>query len=87
MKIIAAGLKSREIHEENVITSLQPVITITQRKDIRYCIFINMFMRRKNIIRINIFQYFYMHFKGPVVIFPLFRTQIFQGQSWIWVQD
>ena len=34
MKIIAAGLKSREIHEENEINSLQPVITITQRKDI-----------------------------------------------------
>ena len=58
MKIIVAGLKSREIHEENVITSLQPVITIPQRKDIRYCIFINMFLRRENIKRINIFQCF-----------------------------
>ena len=30
-----AGLKSREIHsDKNVINSLQPVITITQRKDI-----------------------------------------------------
>ena len=38
MKFIVAGLKSREIHEENVINSLQSVITIPQRKDIRYCI-------------------------------------------------
>ena len=53
------SLKRREIHsEENVINSLQPVITITQRKDIKYCIFINMFSRRENIKRINIFQYF-----------------------------
>ena len=58
MKIIVAGLKIREIHEEYVINSLQPVITITQRKDIRYCIFINMFLRRENIKRINIFQHF-----------------------------
>ena len=43
MKIIVAGLKSREIHEENVITSLEPVITITQRKDTLCCIFIDMF--------------------------------------------
>ena len=60
------SLKSREIHEENVITSFQPVITITQRKDIRYCIFINMFLRRENIKRINIFQYFFTcTLKGP----------------------
>ena len=38
MKIMVAGLKSREIHAENVINSLQSVITIPQRKDIRYCI-------------------------------------------------
>ena len=48
IKIIVAGLKSREIQEENAINSLQPVITVTQRKDIRYCIFINMFLRREN---------------------------------------
>ena len=61
------SLKSREIHsEENVINSLQSVITITQRKDIRYCIFINMFLRRENIKRINIFQYFFTcTLKGP----------------------
>ena len=87
MKIIAAGLKSREIHEENVVSSLQPVITITQRKDIRYCIFINMFLRRENIKQLNIFSIFYMHFKGPVLIFPLTGTQIFHGQSGIWVED
>ena len=53
------SLKSREIYEEHVITSFQPVITIKQRKDIRYCIFINMFLRRENIKRSNIFQYFF----------------------------
>ena len=58
MKIIVAGLKIREIHEEYVINSLQPVISITQRKDIRYCIFINMFLRRENIKRINIIHHF-----------------------------
>ena len=32
VKIIVAGLKSREIHsDKNVINSLQPLITITQR--------------------------------------------------------
>ena len=66
------SLKSREIHsEENVINSLQSVITITQRKDIRYCIFINMFLRRENIKRIYIFQYF-LH--ALVLIFPLSST-------------
>ena len=50
MKIIVAGLKSREIQEENAINSLQPVITVTQRKDIK-----NMFLRRENIKRINNF--------------------------------
>ena len=43
-----------------------------------------MFFRRENIKRISIF---YMHFKGPVLIFPVSRTQIFHGQSGIWVQD
>ena len=71
MKIIVAGLKIREIHEEYVINSLQPVISITQRKDIRYCIFINMFLRRENIKRIYIFQYF-LH--ALVLIFPLSST-------------
>ena len=47
MKIIVAGLKSREIHEENVINSLQPVITITQRKDIIWYFYKHVFERRK----------------------------------------
>ena len=38
-----AGLKSRELHEETVVSSLEPVITITQRKDTLCCIFIDMF--------------------------------------------
>ena len=58
MKIIVAGLKIREIHEEYVINSLQPVITTTQRKEIRYCIFMNMFLRTENSKRVNIFQHF-----------------------------
>ena len=88
IKIIVAGLKSRELHEENVVSSLQPVITIIQRKDIRCCILINMFLRRENIKRINIFfSIFYTHFKGPVLKFSLSRTQIFHGQSEIWIQD
>ena len=82
MKIIVAGLKLREIHEEYVNNSLRPVITITQRKDIRYCICINMFLRTENIKSI-----LYMHFQGPVLIFPSSCTQIFHGQSGIWVQD
>ena len=47
MKIILADIKSRQIHEENVINPVQAVITITQRKDIRYCIFINMFFEKR----------------------------------------
>ena len=58
MKIIVAGLRIREIHEEYLINSLQPVITTTQRKEIRYCIFINMFLRTENSKRVNIFQHF-----------------------------
>ena len=58
MKFIVAGIKIREIHEEYVINPLQPVITITQRKDIGYCIFINMFLRTENIKRIYIFEHF-----------------------------
>ena len=60
------ALISREIHEKRVINSFRPVITITQRKGIRYCIFIDMFLRRENIKRINIFQYFFTcTLKGP----------------------
>ena len=77
-------VKSGKIHEENVINSLQPAITITQRKDIRCRIFINMFLRRENIKRVYIFQYF-LH--ALVVIFSLSRTQIFHDQRVIWVQD
>ena len=58
MKIIVAGLRIREIHEEYLINSLQPVITTTQRKEIRYCIFINMFLRTENSKRVNMFQHF-----------------------------
>ena len=43
-----------------------------------------MFLRRENIKRINIFQYF-LH--ALVLIFLLSRTQIFHEQSGIWVQD
>ena len=87
MKIIVAGLKSREIHEENVINSLQPVITITQRKDVILYFYKPVFEKRKLILNELIFlSIFYMHFKGLVLIFPLSRTQIFHGQSGIWVQ-
>ena len=87
MKIIAAGLKSREIHKENVINSLQPVITITQRKDVISYFYKPVFEKRKLILNELIFlSIFYMHFKGLVLIFPLSRTQIFHGQSGIWVQ-
>ena len=82
------GLKSREIHEDNVITSLQPVITITQRKDIMLYFYKHVLVKRKLILNELIFySIFYMHFKGPILIFPLSRTQIFHGQSGIWVQD
>ena len=85
MKIIAAGLKSREIHEENVITSLQPVITITQRKDIILYFYKHVFEKRK--LKLNeliFFSSFYMHFiRGSVLIFPLSGTQTFHGQSGI----
>ena len=47
MKIIVAGLMIREIHEEYVINSLQPVITITQRKDIRYLFFLNVYFEQR----------------------------------------
>ena len=88
MKIIVAGLKSREIHEKNVINSLQPVITITQRKDIILYFYKHIFEKRKLILnQLIFFSIFYMHFKGPVLIFPVSRTQIFHGQSGIWVQD
>ena len=88
MKIIVAGLKSREIHEENVVSSLQPVITITQRKDIMLYFYKYVSVKRKLILNeLIFFNIFYMHFKGPVLIFPLSRTQIFHGQSGIWVQD
>ena len=89
MKIIVAGLKSREIHsDKNVINSLQPVITITQRKDIILYFYKHIFEKRKLILNgLIFFSIFYMHFKGPVLIFPLSRTQIFHGQSGIWVQD
>ena len=50
MKIIMAGLKSREIHEDNVITSLQPVITITQRKDIMLYFYKHVLVKRKLIL-------------------------------------
>ena len=75
MKIIVAGLKIREIHEEYVINSLQPIITTTKRKDIRHCIFINMFFKTENSKRINIFQHF-LHalsrarFKLPLISYP-----------------
>ena len=47
MKIIVAGLKSREIHsDKNVINSLQPVITITQRKDIILYFYKHVFEKR-----------------------------------------
>ena len=83
-----AGLKSREIHEDNVITSLQPVITITQRKDIMLYFYKHVLVKRKLILNELIFySIFYMHFKGPILIFPLSRSQIFHGQSGIWVQD
>ena len=88
MKIIMAGLKSREIHEDNVITSLQPVITITQRKDIMLYFYKHVLVKRKLILNeLTFYSIFYMHFKGPILIFPLSRTQIFHGQSGIWVQD
>ena len=88
MKIIVAGLKSREIHEENVINALQPVITISQRKDIILYFYKHVFEKRKLILNeLIFFSIFYMHFKGPVLIFPLSRTQIFHDQSGIWVQD
>ena len=87
MKIIAAGLTSREIHKENVMNSLQPVITITQRKDVILYFYKPVFEKRKLILNeIIFFSIFYMHFKGPVLIFPLSGTQIFHGQSGIWVQ-
>ena len=75
MKIIVAGLKIREIHEEYVINSLQPVITTTQRKEIRYCIFINMFLRTENSKRVNIFQHFLYalsraRFNFPFISYP-----------------
>ena len=88
MKIIVADLKSREIHEENVINSLQPVITITQRKDIIMYFYKHVLVKRKLILNKLIFlSVFYMHCKGPVLIFPLSRSQIFHGQSVIWIQD
>ena len=66
MKIIAAGLKSREIHEENEINSLQPVITITQRKDIILYFYKHVFEKRKLLLKeVIFFNIFYMHFKGP----------------------
>ena len=55
MKIIVAGLKSREIHEENVITSLQSVITIPQRKDIILYFYKHVFEKRKLILNELIF--------------------------------
>ena len=65
MKIIVAGLKSREIHEENEINSLQPVITITQRKDIMLYFYKHVFEKRKLILNeLIFFSIFYMHFKG-----------------------
>ena len=88
MKIIVAGLKSKEIHEENVINSLQTVITITQRKDIMLYFYKHVLVKKKLILNKLIFlSVFYMHCKGPVLIFPLSRSQIFHGQSVIWVQD
>ena len=83
------SLKSREIHsEENVINSLQSVITITQRKDVILYFYKPVFEERKLILNELIFlSIFYMHFKGLVLIFPLSRTQIFHGQSGIWIQD
>ena len=86
MKIIVAGLKSREIHsDKNVINSLQPVITITQRKDIIVYFYKHIFEKRKLILnQLIFFSIFYLHFKGPVLIFPLSGTQIFHGQSGIW---
>ena len=51
LAIIVAGLKIRELYEENVVSSLQPVSIISQRKDIRYC-------RRENIELVNNFWYF-----------------------------
>ena len=79
---MVAGLKSREIHEENVINSLQSVITITQRKDIRYCIFINMFLRRENIKRINIFQYFLVALKRARYNLPLISYPDLPRPEW-----
>ena len=75
MKVIVAGLKLREIHEEYVNYSLRPVITITQRKDIRYCLFINMFLRTENIKRNKIFQHFVhalsrARFNLPLILYP-----------------
>ena len=58
MKILVAGLKIREIHEEYVINSFSQLSLITQRKGIRYCIFVNMFLKRENIKRIDSFQHF-----------------------------
>ena len=86
MKIIVAGLKSREIHsDKNVINSLQPVITITQRKDIIVYFYKHIFEKRKLILnQLIFFSIYYLHFKGPVLIFPLSGTQIFHGQSEIW---
>ena len=86
MKIIVAGLKSREIHsDKNVFNSLQPVITITQRKDIIVYFYKHIFEKRKLILnQLIFFSIFYMHFKGPVLIFPFSGTQIFHGQSGIW---
>ena len=89
VKIIVAGLKSREIHsDKNVINSLQPVITITQRKDIIVHFYKHIFEKRKLILnQLIFFSIFYLHFKGPVLVFPLSGTQIFHGQSGIWGQD
>ena len=72
MKIIVAGLRIREIHEEYLINSLQPVITTTQRKEIRYCIFINMFLRTENSKRVNIFQHFLYALSRARFNLPLF---------------
>ena len=70
------GLISKEIHEKNVINSFRPVITITQRKDIRYCIFIYMFLKRKNIKGFITFHYFLnalwrARFNLPLISYPV----------------
>ena len=76
MKIIAAGLKSREIHEENVINSLQPVITITQRKDIILYFYKHVFEKRKLILNELIFFQYFLHalrrarFNLPLISYP-----------------